>query len=136
MSSMAGRYPQAAPAITLDKRGTRPATSPWVFTSASRYCPQCLAGDGSPVQRQHGGAWHNTWPLPVVLHYRLLEHLCPSCGQSAMSESPGSAVFLIPHSTSSGLHPAQCRAVLRPERGARAPASARPGSTIPPKPPA
>ncbi len=66
MSSMAGRYPQAAPAITLDQRGTRPVTSPWVFTSATRYCPQCLAGDGSPVQRQHGGAWHKTWRLPVV----------------------------------------------------------------------
>ncbi len=120
MSSMSGRYPQAAPVITSG----RPVTSPWVFTSATRYCPQCLAGDGSPVQQQYGGAWRKTWRLPAVFacppHQRLLEHLCPSCGQPAMSASPGSAVFLIPHSTSSGLHPAQCRAVPRPERGARA----------------
>lgn len=124
MSSMSGRYPQAAPVITSGRQGTRAVTSPWVFTSATRYCPQCLAGDSSPVQRQHGGAWRKTWRLPVVfacpLHHRLLEHLCPTCGQPAMSAPPGGAAFLIPHSTSRGLHPAQCRAVPRPERGARA----------------
>jgi hypothetical protein len=118
MSSMSGRYPQAAPVIT----SARPVTSPWVFTSATRYCPQCLTGDDSPVQRQHGGAWHRTWRLPVVfacpLHRRLLEHLCPSCGQPAMSALPSGQASLIPHSTSSGLHPAQCRAVPQPERGA------------------
>ncbi len=121
MSSMAGRYPQAAPAITLDQRGTRPVTSPWVFTSATRYCPQCLAGDGSPVQRQHGGAWHKTWRLPVVfacpLHHQLLEHLCPSCGQPAMFIPPGGPASLIPHASSSGLLPAQCRSVPQPEPG-------------------
>jgi hypothetical protein len=121
MSSMSGRYPQAAPVITAGRRGTRPVTSPWVFTTASRYCPQCLTGDGSPIQRQHGGAWRKTWRLPVVfacpLHRRLLGHLCPSCGQPAMP-----AASLIPRSTSSGMHPAQCRAIPRPERGA---ASAR-----------
>src|SRR5437879_6216439 len=42
MSSMSGRYPQTAPVITTGRQGTRPATSPWVFTSATRYCPQCL----------------------------------------------------------------------------------------------
>jgi hypothetical protein len=65
-----------------------PVTTPWVFTTASRCCPQCLTGDGSPIQRQHGGAWRKTWRLPVVfacpLHHRLLRHLCPSCGKPAM----------------------------------------------------
>ena len=59
MSSMSGRYPQAAPVIITG----RPVTSPWVFTSATRYCPQCLAGDnGSPSSSstaapgaRHGG---------------------------------------------------------------------------------
>src|SRR5260221_14758811 len=36
ISSMSGRYPQAAPVITSG-RHTRPVTSPWVFTSATRY---------------------------------------------------------------------------------------------------
>ncbi len=121
MSSMSGRYPQAAPVITPDRRGTRPVTSPWVFTSATRYCPQCLAGDGSAVQQQHGGAWRSTWRLPVVFacpqHRRLLEHLCPSCGQPAMSVPPASPASLIPRASSSGLLPAQCRAVPRPQPG-------------------
>src|SRR5260370_21808638 len=65
MSSMSGRYPQAVPEITPGRQGTRPVTSPWVFTTATRYCPQCLAGDDSPVQRLHGGAWRKTWRPPV-----------------------------------------------------------------------
>ncbi len=67
----------------------RALASPWVFTSATRYCPQCLAGDGSRIQQQHGGAWQKAWRLPVVFacpaHRQLLEHLCPSCRQPAMS---------------------------------------------------
>ena len=119
MSSMSGRYPQAAPVITTSRQGTRPVASPWVFTTATRYCPQCLAGDGSPVQDQHGGAWRKTWRLPAVFtcpaHRQLLEHLCPSCGQPPMS-APAS---LIPYSRVSGLHPAQCRAALSTSRGGR-----------------
>ena len=81
--------------ITADQWGPRSLASPWVFTSATRYCPQCLAGDGSPIQQQHGGAWQKQWRLPVVFacpaHRRLLEHLCPSCRQPAMSAAPRSA---------------------------------------------
>ena len=119
MSSMAGRYPQAKPLIAISRRGTRPVASPWVFTAATRYCPQCLAGDGSPIQDQYGGPWRKTWRLPVVFacpaHHRLLEHLCPSCGQPAM---PASA-SLIPYSRVGGLHPVQCRAALSTSRGGR-----------------
>lgn len=82
------------------------------------YCPQCLAGDGSPIQDQHGGAWRKTWRLPIVfacaVHRRLLEHLCPSCGQPAMS-----AASLIPCSRVGGLHPVQCRTALSTPRGGR-----------------
>lgn len=114
MSSMSSRYPQAAPTTN-----GRSAGSPWVFTTATRYCPQCLAGDGSPIQDHHGGPWRKTWRLPVMfacpVHHQLLEHICPSCGQPAMS-APAS---LIPYSRVSGLHPAQCRAALNTSRGGR-----------------
>jgi hypothetical protein len=119
ISSMSGRYPRAAPVITAGQHGGRPVASPWVFTTATRYCPQCLAGDGSLIQEQYGGAWRKTWRLPVVfacpVHRRLLEHLCPSCGQPAMS----AAASLIPYSRVSGLHPARCRAALSTSRGGR-----------------
>ena len=52
---------------------------------ATRYCPECLAGDGSAVQESFGGPWLKAWHLPVVFacpaHRRLLEHRCPECGQ-------------------------------------------------------
>ncbi len=89
MSGMSDRYPWTAPTVTSDQWGPRSLANPWVFTSATRYCPQCLAGDGSLPQQQFGGAWRRTWRLPIVfacpLHQRLLEHLCPACRQPAMS---------------------------------------------------
>jgi hypothetical protein len=57
ISSMSGRYPHAEPVITTSQQGRRPVASPWVFTTATRYCPHCLAGDGSPIQDQYDGAW-------------------------------------------------------------------------------
>lgn len=122
MSSVAGRYPWAAPRVTADQWGPRSLGGPWVFTSATRYCPQCLTGDGSPIQ-QHGGAWQKAWRLPVVftcpVHRRLLEHLCPSCRQPAMSAAPGAPAWLIPRAFDGGLHPAQCRAALKPQAAGR-----------------
>jgi TniQ len=122
MSSMSGQYPWAAPQVTADQWGPRALASPWVFTSATRYCPQCLAGDGSYVQQQHGGAWQKAWRLPVVFacpaHRQLLEHLCPSCRQPALSAGPGAAL-LIPRAGDGGLHPAQCRAALPPQAAGR-----------------
>jgi hypothetical protein len=143
ISSMSGRYPWAAPLATGDQWGPRSLASPWVFTSATRYCPQCLAGDGSPIQLQHGGAWQKAWRLPVVFacpaHRRLLEHLCPSCRQPAMSAAPGAPAWLIPRAFDGGLHPAQCRAALKPQAagrharpcGARLDAPARAGEDSP-----
>lgn len=123
MSSMSGRYPWAAPQVTAGQWGPRSLASPWLFTSATRYCPQCLAGDGSDIQQQHGGAWQKAWRLPVVfvctVHRRLLEHLCPSCRQPAMSAAPGAPAWLIPRALDAGLHPAQCRAALQPRAAGR-----------------
>ena len=142
-SSMSGRYPWAAPQVTADQWGPRSLASPWLFTSATRYCPQCLAGDGSRIQQQHGGAWQKAWRLPVVFacpaHRRLLEHLCPSCRQPAMSAAPGAPAWLVPRAYDKGLHPAQCRAALKPQFagrharpcGARLDAPARAGEDSP-----
>ena len=143
MSSMSGRYPWAAPRVTADQWGPRSLASPWVLTSATRYCPQCLAGDGSSIQQQHGGAWQKKWRLPVVFacpaHRRLLEHLCPSCRQPVMSTAPGAPAWLIPRAFDGGLHPAQCRAAPQPQAagrharpcGARLDAGARAGEDPP-----
>jgi hypothetical protein len=118
MSSISGQYPWTAPRVTDDQWGPRSLASPWVFTAATRYCPQCLAGDSSPIQQQHGGPWQKAWRLPVVFacpaHRRLLEHLCPSCHQPPMSAAPGAPAWLIPRAFDAGLHPAQCRAALKP----------------------
>ncbi|MEU6718369.1 TniQ family protein [Nonomuraea sp. NPDC046802] len=86
----------------------------WVLTASTRYCPQCLAGDGSVIQRRHGGAWQQRWRLQVVFacitHQRLLEYLCPQCGNPAMKSNPASTNRdLLPRLSQPGLHSAQCR---------------------------
>jgi hypothetical protein len=83
---------------------------PWLFTRFTRYCPQCLAGDGTAMQRAHGGPWQTRWRLPVVFacaqHQRLLNHQCPACRQSAFASNRAG---LVPSATVTGLYPAQCR---------------------------
>src|SRR6266545_3128353 len=82
------------------------------FGRWSRYCPQCLAGDGSPIQNLHGGAWQRIWRLPPVFactrHRRLLADRCPGCRQPAL-HLPAARGRLLPCATAEGLHPAQCR---------------------------
>ncbi len=84
----------------------------WVFARFSRYCPHCLAGDGSLIQQHHGGGWNKLWRLPIVFacptHQRLLAHTCPACAQPALSRGPGAA--MIPRGGDSTLHPTACRA--------------------------
>jgi hypothetical protein len=101
------------------------------------------AGEIPPIQLQHGGAWQKAWRLPVVFacpaHRRLLEYLCPSCRQPPMSAAPGSPAWLIRRAFDGGLHPAQCRAALKPRAagrharpcGARLDAPARTGEDPP-----
>ncbi|WP_030398337.1 TniQ family protein [Kitasatospora purpeofusca] len=85
----------------------------WAFTLSTRYCPACLAGDGSPVQLTLGGAWKSTWHLPVVfacpIHGTLLEHRCWSCGASSNPIHRGRAT-LLHRPSATGIHPAGCRA--------------------------
>lgn len=97
----------------------------WVLIRSSRYCPECLAGDDSQVQRDHGGPWRRTWRLPVTFaclrHNRLPEYQCPHCGGLANSAGrrseeggwlPG---HLVPNPQAL-LHPAQCRTAVLPPR--------------------
>ena len=112
------------PALTGSKwdliRTGGSATSNWGVTVSSRYCPDCLRGDGSPVQNAFGGAWQSSWHLPVVFvclrHRRFLEHLCPAC-QRPVNETVRAQPSLIKNSRLPGLHPAQCRNTLLVGRG-------------------
>lgn len=92
----------------------------WLSTTFSRYCPQCLAGDGTAIQDDHGGAWKRAWRLPVSFacekHNRFLEHRCPACGHPALGIHGNSGGRLVPGMMLRGLHPAQCRADSRTAR--------------------
>ncbi|MDX3486608.1 TniQ family protein [Streptomyces sp. ID05-18] len=88
------------------------AAARWAMSPSSRYCPQCLSGDGSPLQDAYGGPWHLRWHLPVAFacpkHLRLLEHTCPACEQPLNNPDNGRP-GLIKQPTARGLHPALCR---------------------------
>jgi hypothetical protein len=88
----------------------------------TRYCPQCLAGDGSTIQNDLGGPWHKTWRLPVVFactkHTQFLEHLCPGCARpvhdavAARGASKEKSFKMFPQTGRSDLRPTQCRLPL------------------------
>jgi hypothetical protein len=107
------------PPIAVSAQPGRVSADPWPFTSASRYCPACLAGDGSPIQDQLGGAWKRSWRLPVVFicpqHQVFLHHHCPVCRQPQGDRS--GRLLLRP--ADSSLHPAQCRVSLHAGPGRR-----------------
>ena len=113
-----GRYPVPAADTAT---GYRRLESQLVFAPATRFCPECLAGDGSTIQGSFGGPWLKAWHLPVVfacpVHQRLLEHRCPDCGKAVRGSRAQSAV--LPAMWVAGLHPAQCRAELIPSSGGR-----------------
>jgi hypothetical protein len=126
LDSLGDRYP--LPGSVWDSRWpvTSVRSKRWVFAPATRYCPQCLAGDGTTVQREHGGPWRRSWHLPVVFacldHQRLLEHLCPACRQPAHGNRPRGPARLLHSMRAARLHPAQCRADIDPGNGRRLPA--------------
>jgi hypothetical protein len=80
----------------------------WLFISSPRFCPSCLAGDGSAAQQLHAGPWRKLWHLPVVFacleHQEFLEPACPHCGHFSDGREP-----LIRRANDHSLHPAQCR---------------------------
>ncbi|MFE2558319.1 TniQ family protein [Streptomyces sp. NPDC059352] len=109
---LAPRYPPIVHSLDVARTGKRIPALDWLFPAAARYCPDCLAGDGTSLQTDHGGPWKTDWRLPVVFacshHQRFLEHACPDCRQSIA----GRHGVLIPRPAIAGLHPAQCRAPL------------------------
>jgi hypothetical protein len=125
LTSLAARYPP----VDLRFRGRQRLVhgvfvkENWIFSRFTRYCPQCLAGDGSVIQQRHGGAWSRLWRLPVVFacprHQRLLEHTCPTCRRPALHRARGGQA-LLPHESNSTLHPAVCRNTVTDSRAPRA----------------
>ena len=113
------RWADRYPPITRSRTGEGPPLilDDWLLATSPRYCPDCLAGDGSPVQRQYGGPWKMTWHLPIAFacpqHHRFLREGCPRPHPA----SPG-APRLIAFPAASALHPAQCRMPLQPGRAA------------------
>ena len=103
--------------------GYRRLDSRLVFAPVTRFCPECLAGDGSAVQESFGGPWLKAWHLPVVfacsVHQRLLEHRCPDCGTGRPGTRGPAQYAVLPAMRVAGLHPAQCRAELIPSNGGR-----------------
>ena len=119
------RYAQTYPPLATARignttRNMRMDQNNWAISHAGRYCPQCLAGDGTPIQVQFGGAWRLAWRLPVVFacreHARLLEGVCPACDR-APNELVRGRASLVQNPQLGGLHPLQCR---NADRGTRA----------------
>jgi hypothetical protein len=109
VASWANRYPPLArsrawPGQPIDS---------WAFSIGHRYCPDCLAGDGSPLQQQYGGPWKKTWHLPVTFtcprHQRFLSEGCPQPHPGSQPIWRPTTCLLIAFPSASGLHPAQCR---------------------------
>src|SRR6266446_4952367 len=133
------RYPPVIASPESKARGARRLDGRLILAPATRYCPECLAGDGSAIQEAFGGPWLKAWHLPVVFacpaHRRLLEHLCPECGQVIRGRRPGRNAALLPAMLASGLHPAQCRTEIAQGTGTASALlrdPARPGQPAPP----
>ncbi|MCX5006743.1 TniQ family protein [Streptomyces sp. NBC_00638] len=95
------------------KRAGFEAMVNWVASGSSRYCPECLRGDGSEIQTRYGGPWKLAWHLPVVFacgrHGCLLEHACPICYLPLNSATGAGKRNLVQNLRQVGLHPLQCR---------------------------
>jgi hypothetical protein len=110
------RYPPVAEALTRPGGSPqlRPRSyfPPGLLSASTRYCPLCLAGNGSEIQRRHGGAWKTEWRLAaafVCIEHRLfLQDTCPACSIPAHGGSQKKLTLLASAATG-GLHPAQCR---------------------------
>ncbi|MFF2514383.1 TniQ family protein [Streptomyces sp. NPDC058086] len=90
--------------------------SNWAVSQSSRFCPQCLNGDGSPVQEAYGGPWNLRWHLPFVfactIHRQLLHSRCPSCRSDLAQSYKGRATLITQPGSAHILHPLQCRNLL------------------------
>src|ERR1017187_4376411 len=125
MGTWQERYPPVIASPESKARGARRLDARLILAPATRYCPGCLAGDGSAIQESFGGPWLRAWHLPVVFacpaHQQLLEHLCPECRKPVHGRRPGAYPAILPAMRTAGLHPAQCRTELVPARRYRPP---------------
>ncbi|MGW5098841.1 TniQ family protein [Streptomyces nodosus] len=120
-SSLAERYGPLSGKFAPRKSATRMASdNAWLLTRTPRYCPQCLAGDGSEIQQLYGGSWQRLWRLPPVFacakHRRLLRISCPTCGQPVHTVEMNS---IIARPWDEDLHPTQCRTTTAPHTAGR-----------------
>ncbi|MEU6405270.1 TniQ family protein [Streptomyces sp. NPDC046985] len=113
LRSYSDRYPALTQMLPSPGKALRPRKEPWVLRNHSRYCPRCLAGDGTPIQNLHGGPWKRQWRLGFVFaclqHQAFLLSDCPRCCLPALGGRLGSSVTLLPTPNTPRLHPAQCR---------------------------
>ncbi|MFG2716625.1 TniQ family protein [Streptomyces goshikiensis] len=124
LRALADRHPPITEALTRPSAGSqqrpRGFFPPWTLGTSTRYCPQCLAGDDSEIQRRHGGPWRSQWRLAAAIvcpmHQVFLEDICPSCRETAHSghrprpsDSRTAFLRLLAAPGTRGLHPAQCR---------------------------
>jgi hypothetical protein len=116
IASWADRYPPIATSRVAP--GAHIVLDGWLLSSILRYCPDCLAGDGGPVQREYGGPWQRIWQLPFtfacVQHHRYLRQSCPGPHSGDRSRWQ-----LISYPSGTGLHPLQCRLPLNPGKTGR-----------------
>lgn len=108
-------YPPVAGEI--HRRRSKPRAGPltaWISLRSTKFCPHCLAGDGSTIQQRHGGPWKRQWHLPVVFacleHDTFLHDTCPHCRRPIHSgRYTNPYLQMVPAAAAAGLHPAQCR---------------------------
>ncbi|WP_405927948.1 TniQ family protein [Streptomyces griseus] len=129
--TLAGQAPGYAPlgAVYLWQRQSplNMANSGWVFTTFSRYCPDCLA---DTAHLPGGPIWHGSWRLPHTFicpdHDRHLAWRCPVCEAPAFSNGYRTDGRWRPSQLIPGprirLHPRRCR--YRPAGGWDTPCAA------------
>ncbi|WP_328843100.1 TniQ family protein [Streptomyces sp. NBC_00258] len=86
------------------------ALANWAMAASSRYCPQCLSGDGRAIQNAYGGPWQLRWYRPVVFacvqHHCLLKYTCPACTRPL--NSPERKRHSLIKQPTISRHPTQC----------------------------
>ncbi|MGP3916002.1 TniQ family protein [Nonomuraea sp. 10N515B] len=113
------RYPSINRSMPT-KASRRPKPDDWLFTHTPRHCPQCLVGDGTPIQQRYGGPWKKAWLLPITFacpdHQTFLQQGCPA-------DHPRQRQLgrLILRSREATLHPTQCRVSLAEQPGSNPP---------------
>ncbi|QJS12041.1 TniQ family protein [Streptomyces argyrophyllae] len=134
LDTYSSRYPHAQPSPS-GRNGLANHQHRWLFMHATRYCPQCLAGEKNPLEREFGGPWKKSWRLPPVFscleHRQFLEHSCPACESPVLHTATRSGVRHMPRWREDGLHPAQCREFIGGLCGHRLDRDAPPARKLP-----